>query len=276
MGGLLSVLAPPGDPDAAVDPQPLSEPDQTTPTSLVEHNEDPTVASPPPRGGSSPPTTVADQLAQPQNLGGYQFGGWNVLPASEFDGRLGAAVVWTGEQLLVWGGEVPGDGARPDRGWPATNTGGAYDPASDTWFSIPSGPLSARSGAAAVWTGAEMLVMGGQAGSAAYDPATRLWRELPTESLPIEKAVVWTGSEAIVFSGSGWGRAYSPTTDTWRALPEPPIVQRAVAPAGPRPLVSTVWTGEEMIVWGGWVEATGERAAQGFTLVWGRGFSTLT
>ncbi|NND03189.1 MAG: hypothetical protein HKN91_10415, partial [Acidimicrobiia bacterium] len=270
MGGLLALLSPPAGQEASVDPLPLSEPDLTATSSGVTHNPDPSVASPAPTGGAAPSTTVAGPVTRPQNLGGYQFGGWNVLPASDFDGRLGAAVVWTGEQLIVWGGEVPNGSARPDAGWPVTNTGGAYDPVTNTWFSIPSGPLSARSGAAAVWTGSEMLVLGGQAGSAAYNPATRLWRELAAEGLPIEKATVWTGTEVIVVSGSGWGRAYDPATDRWRDLPETPLEQRAVVPTGPKPLISTVWTGEEMIVWGGWVRATGERAAQGFTIVWGR------
>ena len=121
-----------------------------------------------------PLTTIAGFPDQAAYVDGYHFGAWTVLPASEFDGRLGAAVVWTGEQLIVWGGEVATEGFRPDRGWPTTNEGGIYDPGTGLWVSLPPAPLSARSQVTALWTGSEMLVIGGGGpDGAAYDPAAR-------------------------------------------------------------------------------------------------------
>ena len=45
------------------------------------------------------------------------------------------------------------------------------------------------------------------------------------------------------------GLAYKPSTDTWRKLPEFPLREREF------PVL--VWTGEELIVWGGAKETLG-------------------
>ena len=126
-------------PPGAVEPLPLSEPD--TP----EHNQDPAVVSP-----STSRNPIFDPVAPAaQDRGGYQFGGWSVLPASDFDGREGAAVVWTGEQLIVWGGEIPGSQSGP--------LGGMLDPGTGVWVSMPPAPIEPPIDATALWTGTEVL-----------------------------------------------------------------------------------------------------------------------
>lgn len=209
-------------PDSTVEPRPLSEPDPP------EHNSDPAVIS---------PTTSQPREGQPirppaESLGGYQFGGWNVLPASEFDGRAGAAVAWTGEQLFVWGGELRDEG-RP------SNRGGVLDPAANVWFSLPPAPIPPRVGATALWTGVEVLIVGSGPG-AAYEPATRLWRELPEAPIDEDTVAVWAGSEAIVFGPESGGLAYDPLEDAWQNLPAAPT-------SWEHP--DAVWTGAEVIVW---------------------------
>ena len=66
--------------------------------------------------------------------------------------RYGHTAVWTGSEMIVWGGVTPAqqpferqDGAR-------------YDPATDTWspLSLVNAP-SPRYYHTAVWTGAEMI-----------------------------------------------------------------------------------------------------------------------
>ena len=65
------------------------------------------------------------------------------------------------------------------------------------------------------------------------------------------EGAVWTGQEAIYYGHAGsndrgqapWGSAYNPATDTWRTLAPSPLTPRR------HPVV--VWTGEEMVVWGG-------------------------
>jgi len=66
------------------------------------------------------------------------------------DPRLRHTAIWTGEEMLVWGGGNP---------FPL-NDGGRYDPNGDAWRPIP--PATPRAGHTAVWTGTEMVVFGGR------------------------------------------------------------------------------------------------------------------
>jgi hypothetical protein len=96
------------------------------------------------------------------NTGGEydpQFDVWS--PTSVGTGVPGArtahTAVWTGSDMIVWGGDAQGFEWR---------TGGRYDPASDTW--VPTGTTGApagRGGHRAVWTGSRMIVWGGSTGS---------------------------------------------------------------------------------------------------------------
>jgi hypothetical protein len=64
--------------------------------------------------------------------------------------RTGHAAVWTGSQMIVWGGSN-------------LNTGGIYNPASDSWImpTTVTGAPAARSSHTAIWTGSQMIVWGG-------------------------------------------------------------------------------------------------------------------
>ncbi len=68
------------------------------------------------------------------------------------DGRVGHTAVWTGSEMLIWGGSFSS----------YLNSGGKYDPSTDSWTAInaTSAP-SARTDHTAVWTGTEMIVWGG-------------------------------------------------------------------------------------------------------------------
>lgn len=72
----------------------------------------------------------------------------------------------------------------------------------------------ARGGHAAVWTGSEMLVVGGGnaggdvAGPAAYDPATKEWRALSGLGGPLARTgpvAAWTSTDFLVFGGTVGG-----------------------------------------------------------------------
>lgn len=183
---------------------------------------------------------------------------WQQMPSSPVDGRVFPSVVWTGDRLLVWGGEKPSEEQWHD-------TGAAFDPDTMTWTEIAEAPISPRSEHVALWTGDRMIVccgrVRGEPGAAAYNPATDTWRKLPTS--PVGRfdvgfaVAVWTGNEMIVtggITGGGTGTvrttaAYDPETDRWRTLPDVPVALERRAAA--------VWTGEQMIVWptdgkGGW------------------------
>ena len=119
---------------------------------------------------------------------------WQVVsPVGAPAGRWAHTAIWTGTEMIVWGGEL--DAALND-----TNTGGRYDPATDTWTltSLNLGVPSERRNHTAVWTGSEMIVWGGDRfpfplfldTGARYNPATSTGRpaggttRLPTPGQP--------------------------------------------------------------------------------------------
>jgi len=176
---------------------------------------------------------------------------WTLMSSagSPSGAREGATAVWTGSEMIVWGGLDTQPRA----------TGGRYDPATDTWKPTSTSVApKARSGHAAVWTGTKMIVWGGYDGNAylssggIYDPATDTWTATTIDGAPIGAAdprAVWTGTELIVWSANQtWSTVvsgrYRPSTDTWHPLATAGAPIRQVAS-------SVVWTGTEMIVWGG-------------------------
>ncbi|HEY6708153.1 MAG TPA: kelch repeat-containing protein [Actinomycetota bacterium] len=170
-------------------------------------------------------------------------------------GSAWAVRVWTGRQVLTWGGGCCGDDVAG---------GAAYTPATNRWSNLPAAPLAGRQQTAGVWTGSELIVVGGNntdgkvfADAAAYDPVTRSWRRLP----PMPEArtgatVTWNGREVLVVGGQGRfgdrarpyadGVAYSPASNAWRRLP---------AMDSGRIWHSAVCTGRQLLVWGGQTRA---------------------
>ena len=188
---------------------------------------------------SSAPGKLASLLA---------VGESRLLPPSPLVGRFEPAAVWTGEDFIVWGGEVHGETTAES----AVGDGAAYNPVTNTWTPLPEAPIVGRGLAASVWTGDEMLVWGGSiAGTsisdgAAYNPTTRAWRTLAPFSMAntIRPTTIWTGTEMIVLegiNGTNRGGAYNPSTDAWRTIAEPP--GRSVTP-----YPQSVWTGDRAIV----------------------------
>ena len=173
--------------------------------------------------------------------------GWTELPLPP-EVRDGAALVWTGQELIAWGGCDP---ARPEDCYP-TLDGFAFDPTTRTWRQMPSAPAGGID-PEVVWTGREALFFyaeGWKLKGVAYDPEIESWRTLPNAPLqPRFGAVyVWTGSEAIVWGGgrpeddlAATGAAYSPISDSWRPVADGPIGLN---------LTSGMWTGQEMLVFG--------------------------
>jgi len=174
---------------------------------------------------------------------------WTALPAGPADDGLFNVTVWTGAELLTWGGETVSETEWAD-------DGAAYDPTTGSWRPLAGSPLTARSEHVAVWTGAEMITCCGRAPegpaatAAAYDPEADDWRELAPPPFEAQyAAAVWTGSEMIVTGGitdGGQGQAegtwaYDPVADTWTGLaPAPAVIERQADAA---------WTGDRMIVW---------------------------
>ena len=168
------------------------------------------------------------------------------------DGRVGHTAVWTGSEMIIWGGYKPSSGFD-------VNTGGKYNPATDTWTatSTTNAPI-VRDAHTAVWTGSEMIVWGGYNGSdlntgGRYNPGTDSWLDTGTTNAPVARdshTAIWTGSEMIVWGGFGdsgelnTGGRYNPATNSWT------VTSTSDAPT-PRLYHTAIWTGSEMIVWGG-------------------------
>ena len=178
---------------------------------------------------------------------------WTPLASSNAPiGRLKHTSVWTGQKMIIWGGESRGGGQ-------TTNTGGIYDPTTNAWtaMSIVNAP-SAREQHTAVWTGQEMIVWGGCEtvycthvlnDGARYNPATDTWTPIGNTAGLTPRhfhQAIWTGSRMIVWGGATdrQGIAYDPSTDIWTSI------STLNAPISTF-LAASVWTGSEMIVWGG-------------------------
>jgi hypothetical protein len=170
------------------------------------------------------------------------------------------SAVWTGTDMIVWGGD---DGA-------LSGSGGRYNPVADAWGAVTTnGAPLPRQHHTSVWTGSEMLVWGGEGASlfaagGRYDPGSDTWRPISFTNEPSARSAhtaVWTGSEMIVWGGysrlrmpfpvpqwitnyNATGGRYLPATDIWMPI------STTGAPA-PRVWHVAAWTGREMIVWGG-------------------------
>lgn len=187
-------------------------------------------------------------------IGGASPGSWRAMSTSGApSARDLHSAVWTGTEMIVWGG----------RQTDARMSGGRYNPALDQWTGMstagaPRFHSSGGSGGQTVWTGSEVLAWHGyEAGtpvSGRYNPSVNQWRPMSTVSEPSARRlfpVVWTGTEMIIWGGCdqlstafGTGARYNPSADRWTAM------STVGAPSG-RCQHAAVWTGSELIIWGG-------------------------
>src|SRR5205085_1896122 len=75
-------------------------------------------------------------------------------------GRWHHTAVWTGSEMIAWGGQ--------DQDFVALNTGGRYNPSTNNWLATGTNAPAAREAQTAVWTGSEMFVWGGDNGGIFY------------------------------------------------------------------------------------------------------------
>lgn len=164
--------------------------------------------------------------------------GWTAIELPEATAAATGTMVGTGTELVFWGGEDASPGA------PGGEPGLALDLDSLVWRTLPPSPKQATTGAAAVWTGEEVVFCCGVAGSiqtTGFDPGTDTWWPL-AESPPLAPfaEAVWTGTSMLVASRTGVA-AYDPENDRWRLFSDPP------KPLGRFNRVA--WTGAELVVW---------------------------
>ena len=176
--------------------------------------------------------------------------------------RARQGAVWTGNEMIVWGGDFY------DHGYHDLNTGGRYNPSTDSWTATTTvNAPHARGGPTAVWTGTEMIVWGGYYHNinynyltlplntgGRYNPDTNSWTATTITNAPSARffhtavsagnqMLVWGGTDGGV-NGLNTGGRYNPGTNTWTAM-------TTLNAPHPRSGHTAVWTGNEMIVWGG-------------------------
>ena len=174
---------------------------------------------------------------------------WRQLPQAPTGEGI---AVWTGRELIGWGGGCCGD---------AWADGSAFDAATGSWRKLARSPLVPSQGGIGAWTGRELLLVvsgiqavdgkpapASLARAAAYNPATDTWRRIaspPLTGLRSGHAGAWDGHELIILGAGANGRtvlAYRPATNRWRLLARLPFrVSSAQA----------FWTGQRLLVWGG-------------------------
>jgi N-acetylneuraminic acid mutarotase len=167
--------------------------------------------------------------------------------------RGGPTAIWTGHEMIIWGGA---------QGETLFDTGGRYDPIADSWTATSTTNAPAgRNLHTAIWTGNEMIVWGGNDLSnyfntgGRYNPSTDSWTATSTSNAPSlrsDHTAVWAEGEMIIWGGYQYppgilvntGGKYNPTTDSWMptSITNVPV---------PREGHTAIWTGNEMIVWGG-------------------------
>jgi hypothetical protein len=168
---------------------------------------------------------------------------WRELPPPPLpDDLYNMGATWTGTEVVAL--------AYPN-GVSTMAVAASYDPLTDQWEQLPESPIVALWGMAGpIWTGEEILAVSRSLSTgipddippdttyvAQYDPAEGTWRTAGVQSAFQEvRASVWMGDR--LFSSEA---IYVPATDKWLVPPQHP----------PRELESPVWTGTEVLYWGG-------------------------
>jgi hypothetical protein len=129
---------------------------------------------------------------------------------------------------------------------------------SGSWRRLAESPLTPRDQGVAVWTGREVVVVGGSsttpcpsgadcsialeplADGAAYDPVEDAWRSIADAPVPfVSGLAVWTGAEVLVLvqDSNVVLLAYDPANDTWSRRADPPDAA----------IQSMAWTGHAWV-----------------------------
>ena len=192
---------------------------------------------------------------------------WTQMSTLGAPDALYGSAVWTGDVWIIWGGR-----AASDQVFAHSSLGAKYDPNTDTWSptSIVGAP-STREAHNAVWTGTRMVVWGGLAPSgtdtssapivpsdaALYDPVTDVWQPLSNTLVvsepPLFGAVALTTPGAMLLWGlhandmslPASGGRLNLQTLTWSRLSQTNEPEQRLGEIA-------VWTGLEMLVWGGY------------------------
>lgn len=191
---------------------------------------------------------------------------WRALPRSPLEARTGATGIWTGVQVIVFGGMTANGTSLYD--------GATYDPLTDEWRVLPVLPVAhpaSAVGATVAWTGTELLVW------MTYEFTTRLtgnssmtstgkqafvwksgsstWSQIPPSPdnvFTYGANAIWTGQKVLLLGGTGclpgtgcaaettgMGFAFDPALEVWRQMPSRSVLVQSVP---------ETWTGHAVVV----------------------------
>lgn len=167
--------------------------------------------------------------------------------------RLNHSAVWTGDKMLIWGGQG---------GAGFLNTGSSYRLSTNTWSAI-NNTTSPRARHRAEWVNGKMVVWGGEGNSglvaqgAIYDSVANTWTNMSTAPISsrVEHSMISDGTNVWIWGGFDSdtagdaqlddGAIYNIAGNSWTTI------TNSGAP-GPRAGHTAVWTGTEMIIYGGY------------------------
>ena len=192
------------------------------------------------------------------------YGHWHITTTANAPSpRDSHTSIWTGNEMIIWGGYFF------ENGWRYYyNTGGKYDPISDSWIetSMTNAPASRRDHTA-VWTGSKMIIWGGYCNGfvewyyntgSIYDPSINAWEyETSSRGAPSGRTrhtAIWdsdVGVNGMVIWGGyeGWnylntGAIYYINSNSWKTM------TTMNAPNGSVEHIA-IWAGPLMMIWGG-------------------------
>ncbi len=174
--------------------------------------------------------------------------------------RVRPVAVWTGVQVLIWGGEKLDEHQEP--------SGGLYDPVKDEWVPMSTNKKPENNKRQAwAWTGSVLYVFGGRDDGGghvtdrlhSYSPQHDAWEEVDVAGAPSPRSnafAAWTGSRLIIWGGlanntqgQDDGASFDPLDNAWT----PAGGNAPLAGRGREQFRSgwNFWTGDAFLIAGG-------------------------
>jgi hypothetical protein len=179
--------------------------------------DEPATTTQPTDSTTAPAAATSTTITLPDDVEGFSAG-----PLAP---RGGTSVVWTGEEMIVWGGCIA------EQCETRFADGAAFNPDTGDWRLIAESPLEGSWDLPVAWTGTEMLIVRGSS-VAAYSPDSDSWRLLSDAPFQVSfrrsdgsggrdyVGAVWAGDRYVVWEpSSDQVAAYEPESDSWVDLP---------------------------------------------------------
>lgn len=187
-----------------------------------------------PSGGPIGELDISRDRVPPPVAAGTDFswppprpGTWRPLPPAPLASRVNYSVVWTGREMIVWGGFDAANRPQLD--------GAAFDPVEGTWQPLPF--TAARDASNVGVAVGSHVVFASSTETRRYYPAERRWRAGPVVPLPrghgLNDRLVVVGETVVAISEPSDPEqppaafTLAPEADEWARLPDVPVTMTA-------------------------------------------------